>query len=143
MIDYEDLTPAHFVEWGYLDHPHPDRLLGFACRRDGELVAIGFVAVDAEDRWWGGFGSRPGFPAGIHRKTLELFGALTRAGVPEIRALLDRSVPRSREWLVRLGFSPVDDSEMEWTLGLHRRCAGNGGPVQVLRDAGEGREDRG
>ena len=118
MITYDDLTPAEFAEWGVAEYcPHPSRLLGYACRRDGVLVAIGCVWVDEDERWWGAFGGKPGFPHGIHRKTLELFAALERVGVTEIWAEPDAQVARSREWLERLGFIAHAGNEMRRSLG--------------------------
>ena len=110
MIAFEDLNGSHFEEWGLDNYPHPSRVLGFACRHDDDLVALGFVVVDEDNRWWGSFGSRGKFPAkSVHAKTLELFGALDRAGVPEILAVADPEIARSREWLARLGFQPAQD----------------------------------
>jgi len=128
VITYDDLTPAEFAEWGVAEYcPHPSRLLGYACRRDGELVAIGCVWVDEDERWWGAFGGKPGFPHGIHRKTLELFAALERAGVTEIWAEPDAQVVRSREWLERLGFVRADQQSEVYRRGLsstRRRMVG-------------------
>lgn len=118
MIVYENLSPEHLLEWGETDYPHPSRILGFACRRDDRLVAVGMFYVDDDDRWWGCFGSREGFPAGIHRKALEVIRVLNSVGVREMWARLDRDVPAARDWLVRLGFEPVDSSEEEWRRGL-------------------------
>lgn len=117
MIAFEDLDGSHFEEWGLDTYPHPSRVLGYACRRDDELVALGFVVVDEDNRWWGSFGSRGRFPAkSVHQKTLELFAALDRAGVPEILAVADPEVARSREWLTRLGFEPGENEV--WKRGI-------------------------
>lgn len=117
-VRYDELAPGHFAEWG-IESPHPSRFIGFACRRDDRLVAIGCCYVDDEDVWRAVFSGREDFPHGIHRKALDLFRALTRAGVTEIRADLDTAIPKAREWLQRLGFTPADPAETEWILGLH------------------------
>jgi hypothetical protein len=118
VIAYDDLKARHFEEWGVEVYPDPSRLIGFACRRDGELVAIGCCFVAEDDRWWASFGGRGEFPSGIHRKSLDLFAALRGADVKEVRAQLDPTIPRAREWLKRLGFEPADASEAEWILEL-------------------------
>lgn len=116
MIVYDDLKAGHFEEWGVEVYPDPSRLVGFACRRDDRLVGIGCCFVDDDNRWWASFGGREDFPPGIHRKSLDLLHAVHRAGVSEIRAMLDLTVPRAREWLLRLGFRPADPAETEWIL---------------------------
>jgi len=80
--------------------------------------------VDEDERWWGSFGGKPGFPHGIHRKTLELFGALERAGVREILAEPDVQVPRAREWLERLGFVKLSPDREVYHRGIS--CARSG-----------------
>jgi hypothetical protein len=118
VIRYDELAPEHFEEWGVDACPHPSRVVGFACRRDERLVAIGCCWVDEDNRWWASFGGREDFPHGIHRKSLDLLDAVGRAGATEIRAMLDDTIPRAREWLLRLGFHPADSSETEWKLVL-------------------------
>lgn len=117
MIAYEDLTPGHFVEWGLDIAPHPSRILGWACRRDDRLVAMGFVLVDETDRWWASLIKRDGFPpVGIHRHALSLFDAMDQAEVKEIFATADPAIPRSQEWLERLGFVRMDNEV--WKRGI-------------------------
>lgn len=116
MIRYDDLQASHFEEWRVEVFPDPDRTVGFACRRDGNLVAIGCCFVDDDNRWWASFGGRGDFPRGIHRKSMDLLAAVACAGVTEVRAMLDQSIPRAREWLLRLGFRPADPAETEWIL---------------------------
>lgn len=116
MIAYDDLTAGHFEEWGVEVYPDPSRTVGFACRRDGVLVAIGCCFIGDDNRWWASFGGRGEFPHGIHRKSLDLLHAVGRAGASEIRAMLDNTIPRAREWLLRLGFRPADPAETEWIL---------------------------
>jgi hypothetical protein len=116
MIRYDELAPQHFEEWGAEVVPHPSRVVGFACRRDERLVAIGCCWVDDENRWWASFGGRNDFPPGIHRKSMDLLKAVGLAGAKEIRAMLDDTIPRAREWLLRLGFRPADPAETEWIL---------------------------
>jgi len=116
LIVYDNLEERHFIEWGAETYPDPSRVFGFACRRDDDLVAIGCCWVDDDNRWWASFGGREGFPHGIHRKSLDLFAALRSANVKEVWAQLDRTIPRAREWLKRLGFQPADPAETEWVL---------------------------
>jgi len=137
VIVWEDMTPAHFVEWGVEFFPHPSRLLGFACRRDGYLVAIGFVLVDEDETWWASFAKRGDYPrAGIHRYALSLFAAMDRAGIPEIFATADPKIDRSAEWLERLGFTPTESEvwKRELRCGHDRRRR----EAQSFADAGQG-----
>lgn len=122
MIVWEDLTPDHFAEWGVDFQPHASRVLGFACRRDGYLVVLGFVLVDTDDRWWASFAKRGDYPkAGIHRYGLSLMAAMDRAGIPELFATADPAIPRSREWLERLGFRPTENEV--WKRGISGSCS--------------------
>lgn len=114
-MDYEELSLAHFDEWSHPVGLDPEAMTGFAARRDGELVAIACFYCESA-RWWVAFRRTDRCLPSVHAMTLKALNALRAAKVPEIWAYLDETKPRAREWMTRLGFMPV--TETEWRLGL-------------------------
>ena len=107
MRTYEDLTPAHFREWG-VDW-NPEQFVGIAMREGDELRALGFVRWDEDGHAWAMFDAKPPCPAAVHKRALKMIGALKQAGVTEIYAEVDPSRPEAMGWIKHFGFEPVEN----------------------------------
>lgn len=126
-------------------------MVGYALRGgvEAEIVALGGVFWVNGRRAEGMFAMRPEFAsevqrsAWVHRAAIEVLGLAHRVA-PVIYARADEAIPRSRKWLMRLGFAPPKSGEW-WT---HDMGSGSGqiGRIvsdQQLAERGDARRDRG
>lgn len=114
---FEDLTMDHFVEWQSPLVPAEDAFCGFAARHDdGSLAALVVFYADAGD-WWAALARRGAYPAKLHREIFRAMAAVKSVG-GTIRAQYDPEIPRSREYLERLGFVP-DGTERGYVKRWH------------------------
>jgi len=151
MIHYSPLHWSHLVEaaklgWGGWEKWTPARLrfmpmVGYIARNDaGELIGFGGVV-------WSGpkaiacLHLTPAFLAEprsrwVHRQAVEVLSLAHRVA-PVIEAIADPEIPRSREFMQRLGFEPSDGE-----IWLHGSSNPDGAPAsRVVRD-GERHDDR-
>ena len=151
MIHYSPLHWSHLVEaaklgWGGWEKWAPARLrfmpmVGYVARNDGgELIGFGGVV------WIGAkavacLALTPAFLAEphsrwVHRQAVEVISLAHRVA-PVIEAIADPEIPRSREFMRRLGFEPSDGE-----IWLHGRSdPGGAGSSRVIRH-GERHDDR-
>lgn len=122
-MTFEDLeSPRHFVEFGGLPALEANTFVGFAARDDeGQLAAIA-CAFLADGRWWAVFGRSekarltPSNRVALILAVETLIVGFAKAGIKELRAELDDTKPRARDFLEHMGFCPVSDTE--WVCEL-------------------------
>jgi len=110
-MTFEDLSLSHFIEWQSPLMPREDAMCGFAARHDdGSLAAICVFYADESD-WHAAFARRGVYPTSLHREVFRAIIALKSVGVKEIKAVPDPEIPRSREYMERLGFVPTGEGD--------------------------------
>lgn len=116
-MTFEDLEQKHFEEWDSPLIPDGDAFCGFAARHDdGSLAALVVFYADEGD-WWAALARRGVYPAKLHREIHRAMLAVKSVG-GTIRAEFDPEIPRSREYLERLGFVP-DGTERGYVKRWH------------------------
>lgn len=105
------LTEDDFLRWHGISPPC--RVWGKVAERDGELLGIAVVAMQA--------GVHVGYlnmkdelrkhPHTLHRQMVRGLREWAKRGGTVIRIMCDEEMPRSREWAARLGFTPTNGDE--------------------------------
>lgn len=98
-------------------------MIGYTYRSERGIEALGGVFWFDRYQPEGRFAARPDFVAQkrrsmwVHRAALEVVELAHRLS-PVIYARADSEIPRSKEWLERLGFAPPDYPGEWWTHGM-------------------------
>ena len=141
---YEDLTLAHFEEWG--SDMRPQTIFGLALRNDAKkLIAIGGIWF-FEERWWAIFDARGTPPRHVHKAAIKVSQAARQAGVETVWAVLDNRKPRAQSWLERFGFVATGECDLDghalWRLEIGRpgnnNAHGRGNRYECLREVRSG-----
>ena len=116
----QNFEPEHLVE----KHGRPIELegaFGFTMRNEGggiHAILVAYLHPDEErcSEVWASFDSMQPVPPLAHRYAIKVREALREAGIECVHATADPDIPRSGEWLERLGFVPGTDGI--WRLFL-------------------------
>lgn len=108
-VEIAPVTRADFLE--FLEQEPPVRIRGYCGKVDGRIIGIGGVGT-LED------GTRVAFchltdearsyPVALHRIGLKVLRQAREGGARRIIAKAEEGRNRAREWLLRLGFKPME-----------------------------------
>jgi hypothetical protein len=102
MIEYVPLTSelaARLPNFGEYD---PEDMYGWAVVEDGRVIGGGGIWW-MEDRYWAVFTCERVPPASVHRMAILLLTQISEIGIDEVWALADPTIPKSANWIKRLG----------------------------------------
>ncbi len=109
-MTFEELKPPHFDEWGMGFQPTPGAYTGFVARHDdGSLAALICFYAHAGD-WWAAMARRGAYTSKLHQEVWRGLDAIRDAGGECIHAVPDPAVPRSLDYMLRLGFRPEGET---------------------------------
>ncbi len=114
MISVRRATEADFL--AFYGVPPPQTVLGYVGEVDGEIVAIGGLAISGGRAmaFFDAVRDMQFCKIALHKTALKVMSDAARLGYRRVYAWKSEHYPGAGRWLQRLGFRPVDDAVYIW-----------------------------